>query len=264
QIEAVDGEGDDMTFAATNLPDGLTIDTTTGLISGTISAGASANSPFAVDVTVTDDGIPSEASTITFVWNVTDVAVVDNEAPEVTNPGSQTGMEGEEVSYQIVATDDNTLTFTADNLPDGLTIDSSTGLISGTISAGASANSPFDVVVTVTDDGSPSESSTITFDWNINQNETYDATMDNMVISPNPASENAQVFINLEVPAPLLGIYIYDTSGRLVKSYDYLESFTGNGSYELYIGDLRNEIYTVYAYIQGVDIPLVKKLVVRN
>ncbi|CAN0603557.1 unnamed protein product [Ectocarpus sp. 12 AP-2014] len=85
-----------------------------------------------------------------------------------------------------------------------------------------------------------------------------------MVISPNPASENAEVFINLEVPAPLLGIYIYDTSGRLVKKYEYLESFNGNGSYELYIGDLRNEIYTVYAYVQGVDTPLVKKLVVRN
>ncbi len=264
QIVATDTENDGMTFIATNLPDGLTIDMSTGLISGTIATGASANSPFAVDVTVTDDGSPSEASTVSFVWNVTDVIVVVNEAPEVTNPGAQSGTEGEEVSYQIVATDDNTLAFTADNLPDGLTIDQSTGLISGTIEAGASANSPFEVVVTVTDDGSPSESSTITFDWNINQNETYDATMDNMVISPNPASENAQVFINLEVPAPLLGIYIYDTSGRLVKKYEYLGSFNGNGSYELYIGDLRNEIYTVYAYVQGEDIPLVKKLVVRN
>ena len=264
QIEATDVEDDAMTYTASNLPAGLSIDMSTGLISGTIEAGASANSPFAVNVTVTDDGIPSEASTVSFVWNVTDVIVVVNEAPVVTNPGAQSGMEGEEVSFQILATDDDDLTFTADNLPDGLTIDPSTGLISGTIAAGASVNSPYAVIVTVTDDGSPSESSTVNFNWNINQNETYDATMDNMVISPNPASENAQVFINLEVPAPLLGIYIYDTSGRLVKTYEYLESFNGNGSYELYIGDLRNEIYTVYAYVQGVDTPLVKKLVVRN
>jgi len=264
QIEAIDGEDDGMTFTASNLPGGLSIDMSTGLISGTIEAGASANSPFAVNVTVTDDGSPSEASTVSFVWNVTDVIVVVNEAPVVTNPGAQSGMEGEEVSFLILATDDDDLTFTADNLPDGLTIDPSTGLISGTIAAGASVNSPYAVIVTVTDDGSPSESSTVNFNWNINQNETYDATMDNMVISPNPASENAQVFINLEVPAPLLGIYIYDTSGRLVKINEYLESFNGNGSYELYIGDLRNEIYTVYAYVQGVDTPLVKKLVVRN
>ncbi|WP_405415753.1 putative Ig domain-containing protein [Maribacter sp. Asnod1-A12] len=264
QVVAADGEDDNMSFTATNLPDGLTIDATTGLISGTITAGASDNSPFSVTVTVTDDGSPSEASTVSFVWNVTDVAVVVNEAPEVTNPEAQSGMEGEEISLQILATDDDNLTFTASNLPEGLTIDSSTGLISGTIAAGASENSPYAVTVTVTDDGNPSESSTVNFDWDINQNEVYDASMDNMVISPNPASENAQVFINLEVPAPLLGIYIYDTSGRLVKAYDYLESFNGNGSYELYIGDLRNEIYTVYAYVQGQDIPLVKKLVVRN
>ena len=264
QIEATDAEDDNLTYTATNLPDGLMIDVTSGLISGTVEAGVSANSPFVVNITVTDDGNPSEESTISFVWNVTDVIVVINEAPEVTIPGAQGGMEGEEISFQILATDDDNLTFTATNLPDGLTIDPSTGLISGTIAAGASVNSPYEVMVTVTDDGSPSESSTITFDWTISQNETYDATMDNMVISPNPASENAQVFINLEVPAPLLGIYIYDTSGRLVKTYEYLESFNGNGSYELYIGDLRNEIYTVYAYIQGVDIPLVKKLVVRN
>ncbi|WP_396634844.1 putative Ig domain-containing protein [Maribacter sp. R86514] len=264
QIEATDAEDDNLTYIATNLPDGLMIDATSGLISGTVEAGVSANSPFVVNITVTDDGNPFEESTISFVWNVTDVIVVINEAPEVTIPGAQGGMEGEEISFQILATDDDNLTFTATNLPDGLTIDPSTGLISGTIAAGASVNSPYEVMVTVSDDGSPSESSTITFDWTISQNETYDATMDNMVISPNPASENAQVFINLEVPAPLLGIYIYDTSGRLVKTYEYLESFNGNGSYELYIGDLRNEIYTVYAYIQGVDIPLVKKLVVRN
>ncbi|HDZ03932.1 hypothetical protein LCGC14_0198940 [marine sediment metagenome] len=264
QIVATDADNDSMTFTAANLPAGLSIDMSTGLISGTIEAGASANSPFAVDVTVTDDGSPSESNTVSFIWNVTDVIIVVNEAPEVTNPGAQSGMEGEEVSFQIFATDDDNLTFTADNLPDGLTINMSTGLISGTIAAGASVNSPYTVIVTVTDDGTPSESSTVNFDWNINQNETYDATMDNMVISPNPASENAQVFINLEVPAPLLGIYIYDTSGRLVKTYEYLESFNGNGSYELYIGDLRNEIYTVYAYVQGVDTPLVKKLVVRN
>ncbi|WP_232231212.1 putative Ig domain-containing protein [Maribacter sp. 1_2014MBL_MicDiv] len=264
QIEAIDGEGDGMTFTASNLPVGLSIDMSTGLISGTITAGASTNSPFAVEITVTDDGSPSESSTVTFIWNVTDVIVVINEAPEVVNPGAQSGVEGEEVSFQILATDDDNLTFTADNLPDGLTIDISTGVISGTIAAGASDNSPYSVTVTVTDDGTPSETSTVNFEWSINQNETYDATMDNMVISPNPASENAEVFINLEVPAPLLGIYIYDTSGRLVKKYEYLESFNGNGSYELYIGDLRNEIYTVYAYVQGVDTPLVKKLVVRN
>uniref|UniRef100_UPI003F5CE29D Ig-like domain-containing protein n=1 Tax=Maribacter litoralis TaxID=2059726 RepID=UPI003F5CE29D len=120
----------------------------------------------------------------------------------------------------------------------------------------------YEVTLTVIDNNGLSGSSSLFIE--VQDNETYDATMDNMIISPNPSSEIAQVFINLETPSPLLGIYIYDSSGRLVKKYEYLGEVNGNGSYELYIGDLRNEIYTVYAYVQGQDIPLVKKLVVRN
>ena len=53
----------------------------------------------------------------------------------VTNPGSQTGTVGTAASLQITATDSasgQTLTYSATGLPTGLSINSSTGLISGT------------------------------------------------------------------------------------------------------------------------------------
>ena len=51
---AMDPDGDPLTFAATGLPPGLSIDGGTGLVSGTIAAGAAGSSPFAVSITVRD------------------------------------------------------------------------------------------------------------------------------------------------------------------------------------------------------------------
>ena len=68
----------------------------------------------------------------------------------VTNPGNQTGTVGTAVSLQIHASDSGsgqTLTYSATGLPAGLSINSSTGLISGTpTTAGTSS-----VTVTATD-----------------------------------------------------------------------------------------------------------------
>ena len=50
----------------------------------------------------------------------------------------QTSKEGQVVSLQVTASETGaTLTYSADGLPAGLSINSSTGLISGTISTGA-------------------------------------------------------------------------------------------------------------------------------
>ena len=53
----------------------------------------------------------------------------------MTNPGNQTGTVGTAVSLQVHATDSasgQTLTYSAAGLPAGLSINSATGLISGT------------------------------------------------------------------------------------------------------------------------------------
>jgi subtilase family serine protease len=82
----------------------------------------------------------------------------------VTSPGNQTTTVGTAVSLQIHATDSasgQTLTYSATGLPTGLSINSSTGLISGTPSAAGT----FSVTVTATDTTNASGSASLT--WTI-------------------------------------------------------------------------------------------------
>ena len=81
----------------------------------------------------------------------------------VTNPGSETGTVGTAVSVQIHASDSDggALTYGATGLPAGLSINSSTGLITGTPTTAASSS----VTVTATDSSGPS--GTASFTWTI-------------------------------------------------------------------------------------------------
>ena len=83
----------------------------------------------------------------------------------VTNPGNQTGTVGTAVSLQIHATDSasgQTLTYSASRLPAGLSINSSTGLISGTPTTAATSS------VTVTAKDTTNASGSASFTWTIN------------------------------------------------------------------------------------------------
>jgi endo-1,4-beta-xylanase len=81
----------------------------------------------------------------------------------VTNPGSQSGTVGTAESVQIHATDSGgaALTYSASGLPSGLSVNSSTGLISGTPSSAGTST----VTVTATD--STGASGSTTFSWSI-------------------------------------------------------------------------------------------------
>ncbi|MFJ9375823.1 putative Ig domain-containing protein [Streptomyces sp. NPDC101455] len=81
----------------------------------------------------------------------------------VTNPGSQSTVTGSTASLQISASDSAsaTLTYSASGLPTGLSISSSTGLISGT----ASTAGTYAVTVTATD--STGASGSASFTWTV-------------------------------------------------------------------------------------------------
>jgi len=95
----------------------------------------------------------SALNTSTFSNVVVTQAPPINHPPVVTAPANQSSAENEVISLQITASDPDgdVLTYGASGLPGGLAINSSTGLISGTISASASGGSPYAVTVTATD-----------------------------------------------------------------------------------------------------------------
>ncbi len=93
------------------------------------------------------------------------VPVAEANAPQLTNPGTQQSMEGGKINLSIVATDPNNdpLVFTASGLPSGLTIDSSTGVISGFVPNGQTGSYLVNVIV---DDGVHGSAS-VDFEWDI-------------------------------------------------------------------------------------------------
>lgn len=168
QILASDPDGDSLTFAAENLPEGLIINPTSGLINGQI--GYNAHGSYDVTITVSDDGDPVLSDIHTFVWSVSDA----NGPPQVTSPVNQISLEGASVQLDIQASDPDGdgLTFSAQGLPPGLTIRKISkyiARISGKIAFGAADGSPYTVVITVTDNGSPSKSATANFTWQVNR-----------------------------------------------------------------------------------------------
>jgi hypothetical protein len=164
-IDATDADSDQLTYSARNLPPGLSIHPSTGLISGIISYEAYTGTPYNVMVKVTDDGPLKRSDAVSFIWTIQN----KNGPPVLTNPGNRTNSEGAFLSLQLEATDPDpgdTLAYDADGLPPGLGIDEDTGVISGTPSYEANAGSPFTVMVTATDPGAKTDSAT--FEWVVN------------------------------------------------------------------------------------------------
>ncbi|AKA36093.1 PKD domain-containing protein [Flagellimonas lutaonensis] len=84
-------------------------------------------------LTVTDDESDTGFDEATVVVS----ASGGNLPPNVNNPGDQNDNESDAISLQINATDQSSnLTYSASNLPSNLSINSNTGLISGTLSQG--------------------------------------------------------------------------------------------------------------------------------
>ena len=167
---------DAMVFSATGLPAGLSIDPTSGTITGTIASDAAettqgSNPPGQYTVTVSADDGQGDATSQTFTWNVVHTAL----PPTITTPGDQADAEGDSVSLAIAANDPSgdTLTYTARGLPPGLKIDPTTGAISGTIyySDAEDSSDPSqslgNYAVEVTAFNNMGGSATVDFNWTI-------------------------------------------------------------------------------------------------
>jgi hypothetical protein len=134
-------------FGATGLPEGLTIDTSTGLISGTPSIPGE----YTVTITATNaEGTGSAPLALSIAKNAG--------APTITSALTASAVVSTPFQYQIEASNSPT-SYSAANLPTGLSIDTTTGLISGTPTTGGSRN----VTITATNAlGSDSQTLVIT------------------------------------------------------------------------------------------------------
>ena len=139
-ISASDVDGDPLSYIATGLPAGLTINATTGVISGTpTTVGNSSTS-----VTVQDGRGGSAVANFSWV-----IQAPANLPPTIVTPAAQTSTQGQALVLAISASDPNndTLSYSATGLPAGLAINATSGVISGTPTAVASTTT----VVTVQD-----------------------------------------------------------------------------------------------------------------
>ena len=135
------------------LPPGLSIDSSSGQVTGTPTTAGS----YPVTITASDN--QGFSGTAGFTWTVTSSITV-------TNPGAQTDGSGAAITPLTIQASDSsagsTLTYSdGGTLPPGLSIDPSTGDITGTPTTGGS----YSVTITVSDNYG--QSSPVSFAWTI-------------------------------------------------------------------------------------------------
>lgn len=197
---------DSLTYSAgspspSTLPSGITLNETTGQISGTPDVHSQGR--YTVRLTCSDGRNTSAART--FTWTVTDTIL-----PNVTSaPGNQSTPEGSSVNLQVTATEPegDTLRYSATGLPPGISIHADDGHITGTVANNAAQTSSgtFYVTITVTDGYNNVNRS---FTWTVTDTTTPTFTT-NAVNTNQEVNEGA-------TPSPLIAV---DTdSDRLTYS----------------------------------------------
>jgi hypothetical protein len=147
---AVTGGTTPYAWSATGLPSGLSISSTTGIISGTPAS----TGPSTVTVTVTDVSSPIQTASVQFSLIVNTQLTITTAAPL---PSGQSGVA---YSASLAATGGTTpLTWTETGMPTTLAINSSTGAITGTPTGPGN----YTVLVTATDSSSPPQVATKQF-----------------------------------------------------------------------------------------------------
>jgi len=153
--DATDEEDDTLVWSLTDEPTGMTVDSTTGLVTWTPSDGQATQQEITLTVTGGDN---SASQTINITLTLT------NDPPVITTTAITTASEGIFYRYSPSATDSehDTLTWALANEPVGMTINSATGEINWTPPSGSATYGPVELTV---DDGN---GGTDTEEWTIN------------------------------------------------------------------------------------------------
>jgi hypothetical protein len=124
-IQASTVYGQALSYTATGLPGGLSINAQSGVISGTITVGDINASPYQVTVTATDG---AHSGSAIFQWTILP-------SFSLVNPGEIAEPEGVPIEFPIQVNNPGNvpLTYSASGLPSYLSINSQTGVISGSV-----------------------------------------------------------------------------------------------------------------------------------
>lgn len=145
---AASGGTQPYTYNASGLPGGLSIDGSTGTITGTPAQNSVGTAPVAITVTDSNSTTPQSA-TANLAITVAGASAAGSLSITASLPGGTSG-----VAYTgaVTATGGTApYTFSANNLPSGLSINSSTGAVTGTSNVVGTAS----VAITVTDSTTP-------------------------------------------------------------------------------------------------------------
>ena len=144
QVGAEDVDQDPLTFSLGTAPSGMTINAQTGRIEWTPDVGQDGSHD--VEVTVTD----ALGANITQSYSIEVADGLPNQLPVITSAASFFATVGEVYTYDVEANDPDgdTLTYALLSSPNGMTIDSATGLIEWTPVAGDLGSVLVEIAVT--------------------------------------------------------------------------------------------------------------------
>ncbi len=149
-----------LSYSATGLPPGLSMDHSSGTFSGSIPNDAGNGAPYVVTINVSDSN--GSTATQTFNWTVNPPVV------NIYSGGDQTNLAGDTVGVieSGYNSDSFPLTFSATGLPPGVHIDPYSGYLYGTVANNAAQAASYVVTITATDTSS-GVSASATLKWTV-------------------------------------------------------------------------------------------------
>jgi Putative Ig domain/IPT/TIG domain len=157
QVLASTNDDSQLTYAATGLPQGLSIGPTNGLITGTPTQNASRVTPLGVSSITVNDGFGATRTT-RMAWLLVPAIFVQQV------PTQKETLNVATVPFSVIAADflsGDQLTYSASGLPPGIGIDPTTGTVSGV----PTSRGPFTSMIVVTD--TAGQQTGISVHWNV-------------------------------------------------------------------------------------------------
>ncbi len=200
-VNALDGDGDTLSYQLTASPSGMTINATNGLISWTPTVAQTGNHDVVISVTDGQGGEATQSFAVT-------VPVPVNNPPEITSTPSSLANIGTEYLYQVTASDPegNPLVFSLSQSPAGMQINAVSGLIDWTPVAGQTGS--HDITLEVSDGANIVEQS-----FTVTVQDIADLSV-SIVLSDNIVAPDEVVTIQVAAPDAINPVYNLMINGQ--------------------------------------------------